>query len=382
MVEVKDRNEYLLKYGSISHWVRNFTGDTPNTYCDEYRWFENWLRDGDSEFKDFTPDMLVAFQKKHRDYQLVDLILEHLHSVKAGVTTNTINRRDAALKSFFRYNRASLPEDVYNVKGGKPSTPGVLSLRELQEIVLASSPLYRAVFSCLYAGFMGWGEVGHWSRTGYQGLMEQLDSGESVVVAKQDGRKQYAGIPFYNLIGGDALELLKIYLRDYRKPGDVYVFKTKADTNISYETVRMYWGRKLKQLGFIEQPLDAGGGTRYGKGLHEVRDLARTQWTRSPANKDIAEFMLGHVGQLDPNQYDKIFRDVDYAKREYRKALPWLNIITEDPTKISIEQHEAEMDRLRVVEEAVKPLQELMQYDDFRRDFAELLERVKQRGQI
>ena len=78
--------------------------------------------------------------------------------------------------------------------------------------------------------------------------------------------------------------------------------------------------------------------------IHEIRDLFRTEFHRaqtySGADADCAEFFLEHI--IDPLKYDKIMRDKKYAMEQYRKALPWLNILSEDPRKIDRTDYEAQ----------------------------------------
>ncbi|MBD3171132.1 hypothetical protein GF326_01540, partial [Candidatus Bathyarchaeota archaeon] len=274
MVTVDPINEYLLEYSSINRWLRNFSGDTPRTYLNDFRYWFEWVRGQEGEFKDYTPDDLIVYQKEHRGYNIVDLVIDYLNEVKQGLTTNTVTRRDSVVKSFFKHNRAALPEDTYRIQGDVASTPGTLGREELKQVILASNPLYRAVFSCMYAGIMGWGELEYWSNNGYESLVEQLENRDRFIVAWQSGRKQYAGIPFYNLLGGDAVDLLRIYLENHREPGAGPIFKTQRGTPLIYDTVRYYWIRKLDKLGFIDREKGVDPGIRYGKNLHEIRDLA------------------------------------------------------------------------------------------------------------
>ncbi len=371
------RNRHLRKLSCVQRWIRNFTEETQVSYLDDFRYFIEWLEDGGSEFSGMGPSELVRYQREHRDYAIVDLVIDYLHSVKEELTTGTLRRRDSVIKSFFKYNRAPLPDDVYKVQGEVPKTQGDLNRKELKQVLLACNPLYRAVFSCMFAGFMGWGEVDHWNRSGYMSLLDQLEKGKRVIVAEQDGRKQYAGIPFYNLIGGDALRLLEEYLVNHRKQGDDYIFKTKQNTPITYDVTRQYWIRRLDRLGFIDLSKGEGNsGIRYGKNLHELRDLARTEWSRSQAKPIVAEFMLGHRAQLDSNEYNKIIRDTGWSKREYRKALPWLNILSENPDQVPLDQHEAEVEELRKFREKYRPWDTVMEDPAMRRA---LLDLVKER---
>ncbi|MGD0804039.1 MAG: hypothetical protein ABSA11_08215 [Candidatus Bathyarchaeia archaeon] len=93
---------------------------------------------------------------------------------------------------------------------------------------------------------------------------------------------------------------------------------------------------------------------RYGKNPHELRDTFRTRWHKSGADSLAAEFFMGHV--VDPLGYNKAMEDIDYTRREYRKAERWLNVLSEDPSKVDagevedlqakireLEAHDAEM---------------------------------------
>ena len=70
-------------------------------------------------------------------------------------------------------------------------------------------------------------------------------------------------------------------------------------------------------------------GNRYGKSLHELRDVFRTQWTKAPDRPapEVGEFLMGH-GSGDPNEYDKFYKDVEWVQDEYLKALPMLQIVS------------------------------------------------------
>lgn len=50
---------------------------------------------------------------------------------------------------------------------------------------------------------------------------------------------------------------------------------------------------------------------------------------------DVAKFMMGHGRQIDPNKYDKIVRDIQYTTSEFRKAMPFLNVLSESPMEMS-----------------------------------------------
>ena len=50
-----------------------------------------------------------------------------------------------------------------------------------------------------------------------------------------------------------------------------------------------------------------------------------------------AEFFLGH--DIDANHYNKIMQlHPEYAEEQYIKAMPFLNIVSEDPRKVALEK--------------------------------------------
>ena len=73
---------------------------------------------------------------------------------------------------------------------------------------------------------------------------------------------------------------------------------------------------------------------RYGKNLHELRDLFRTRWEKSGARGAAAEFFMGHV--VDPLDYNKAYRDEAFARAQYLEAEPWLNVVSEEPSKVDV----------------------------------------------
>jgi len=53
---------------------------------------------------------------------------------------------------------------------------------------------------------------------------------------------------------------------------------------------------------------------------------------------------MGHV--IDPNEYNKAFMDENYARMEYRRAEKWLNILSEDPEHVRVDEIEGRVDEL------------------------------------
>ena len=102
------------------------------------------------------------------------------------------------------------------------------------------------------------------------------------------------------------------------------IFYTQFKTPIKKTTLQHYWTDRLEKLGLIKRR--KGRGHRYGKNLHELRDVFRSQWEKSPAKGSVAEYFMGH--KVDPLEYNKAHKDDKWVKQEYRKALPFLSVMS------------------------------------------------------
>lgn len=59
--------------------------------------------------------------------------------------------------------------------------------------------------------------------------------------------------------------------------------------------------------------------------------------------------MMGHV--VDPNEYNKAMRDQEYTLQEYLQAEPWLNIMSQDPTRVpAVEIDKIKLETQRTME--------------------------------
>jgi len=181
-------------------------------------------------------------------------------------------------------------------------------------------------------GGMGLNELVWWSDHGLDGLRGQLRRDVHPVRVDLPGRKRGRNRrPFYTFIGRDAVDALRVWM-SMRPRGAGSIFTNQFGERVSKRSLHAYWTRHLHRLGIITRPENASARTRYGKNPHELRDLFRTRWQKSRADPDAAEFFMGHV--IDPNGYNKAFRDQAYAEEQYLLAEPWLNIVTEDPEKV------------------------------------------------
>jgi hypothetical protein len=138
--------------------------------------------------------------------------------------------------------------------------------------------------------------------------------------------------PFNSWLGHDALEAWKRYfeqVRGYPKEGEmaalVWNHKQKQLHPIAMRLGHLY---NLRKLGYIK-----GKGkltSRYGLGMHELRDLARSLLEKAKEvnfNTLSAEYWMGHT--VDRMFYNKVWTlDPEYNLAQYRIAEKYLNVLS------------------------------------------------------
>ncbi len=313
---------------------------------------------GGGEFAGFMPDDLVDWQRKHQgEYELLDLVQRYIMG-KEG-TYQYKARCYGAVRSFFLHNRCELPRDrAFSVKGTKAAVAGRLSVDEFKRVLAACNPLYRAVFLCMLQGGMGVGERLFFDEFGLKEIRRQMDRGDMPVRVELPGRKKLKNVkPYYTFLGGDAVDALKVWFLERPSEAGSRVFVTQFGWPLSYSAMQMYWEKKLSDLGLITRLHNNDSGNRYGKNLHEIRDLFKTRWRVSGVDIELGDYFMGH--DIDSLGYDKSPRDYpDYYRERYRDAMSWLNVLSEEPDKVprlELDKVKRETEiRLRVLEEYVK----------------------------
>ncbi|MBA7713621.1 hypothetical protein ES703_122627 [subsurface metagenome] len=256
----------------------------------------------------------------------------------------------SSVKCYFEAEHAKLPISSNIKRCVAQTVPPVdqrLILEDIKQVVNGSNEMYRAIFLCTLAGGMGSKEILKWSTQGIETLEEALENsvridGEELVKIKFTERKGSTR-PYWTLIGGDALQALKVYLNFRERKREVYekrtgktypstVFVTIMNTpmqdinEIQNKMIRMYFNRQLHRLGIIEK------GER-GKSIHQTRDRFRSQWGKvhgkNSVGGDAGEFLMGHI--IDPNRYNEFYKDPqgeNIVFKAYVKVLPMLNIMS------------------------------------------------------
>jgi len=339
-------DEYIERLGSacVEHWRGRLADSTWYVMKYLFREYIEWLGEHGGVFSGFGPDELVEWQRGHPySYELLDLVQEWAQV--RGRRVGYLEKRYGCVKSFFRHNRVALPEDPgFRLRGSKPPVSGSLTVPEFRRVLASCNRMYRAVFLCMFMGGLGAGELVYWSNHGLGELLEQLDR-ERYIRVDLPGRKRRRNVtPYYTFLGRDAIDALRRYM-EVRREGNA-IFLTQFGTPLCYKTMFTYWNDHQKRLGLIPAE-NTDRGRRYGKNIHEIRDLFRTRWRRSGVDTDYAEYFMGHTEAFDQDGYDKIYRDEAHTKRMYMRAEPWLNIVSDEPDKISTEDHELELRRQR-----------------------------------
>ena len=353
----------------VAKWKSRVTADTWGVYKYIFREFVGFVEERGGVFAGMGPCGWVEWQgENYRDYDFVDLV--QLWVGEKSGRHGYLVKCYGTISSFFRHNRVYLPPDPdFKVRGDRPSVVGSFPVEEYRRLLLSFNPLYRAVGLCLSMGLMGVGELVYWSDHGWDSLCDQLDSRDRFIRVDLPGRKRYRFIkPYFTLLGRDAVDAVRVYVDTVRPDEGDSVFLTQHNTALRYKTLSTYWMDHLKRLGLVEP--SHSKRRRTGKNPHELRDMGRTRFQFSDADPLVAEFIMGHI--VDTNQYNKAMQNEDYVRLEYRKAEPWLNVLSEDPERISVSEH------LRKVEEYDDLKQRIEELEEIKR-FYEIDRRIEER---
>jgi len=315
---------------TVENWLSRVSPVTQRDYRYTFARFMKWKEENGGKFANMTPDEMITYQKACDNgncYELLDVAQKYILSLK-DLTYKSKRLYYVTILSFFLHNRAELPKDKsFIIRGDKPKTPSVLRPHHIQKAVLNATPVYASMITCMLAGSMGISEILEWSNNGWENLRDQLNEEADVIRIDLPGRKKFRNeTPYFTLIGGDALRHLKFYLNGAVTGDRPAIFLNRYGGPITHFALRKYWIQLLFRVEIITKKVGGKRGTRYGCGLHELRDNFRTLWSQSGANSDIGEFLMGHA--IDPYEYNQCFRDYAFVVQEYRKAIPFLNVVS------------------------------------------------------
>lgn len=303
----------------------------------------------------------VRFQKEASGddrYRIVDLLIEHVR--EKGGTHRSMNFRYNAVRSFFLYARAELPRVKVNFRPDRDETVGRLSVEVLRRFLRAGNLRSQAIYLTLFQGLMDQ----HRFTTVFNRLGRELS--EHLQTKGVDhpfrinilrGRK--GNYRAYNTwIGRDALEAWKVYFESTGFPRGEAVLLSRYGKPLSKAALRSNHEYLLRKLGYIKG-YGNSPSVRYGYGLHELRDLARSILEK--ARKDgfnplSAEYWMGHI--VDPLFYNKIWKlDPEYNLNQYRIAEKYLNILSQPSGEVKPEALQELEHRIRQLEQLVDMLE-------------------------
>lgn len=376
--------EWIKENTLIERWLENFAKSTRERYKQvAFRYF-SWLKENGNNC---NPEELINLQKVaigDARYKQLDKIQEWIRSFPGSMRVGTKKMMYSCIRSFYAYRRAELPRDkAFKIRSETAPVEGILTVESLKKVILSSNLMYQSVFMVMFQGGMGWQQFEHFNEKGWQQIKDHIlnEEDHKPILIRLPARKHggsYNRQPFYTFIGYDAQQLIRRYVKGQRgriREGEA-LFLNEKGKPLQRSDARKFFTRHAKACGLISDvtPLcphckaktrrtrqkvngkhkvlyvcecgysvscddsklnefkESFKAVRHGINLHEIRDVYRSTWEISSANPKLAEFCLGH--DIDPNSYNKFFRNQAYCTTEFKKAQSYLNILSEDPTKI------------------------------------------------
>ncbi len=332
-------------YRSVEAWLSRLGENTQIAQRSYFNQFMKWVNEYGGEYSAYTPDKLLEYQKQISSedrFELIDKLLQPYISWVKG-TFNSKRARTTNVRSFFTHNRAELPRDPnFSIRPDRQPVMGELTPKEIKHSILTSSKAYQAAFMIMFQSALDQEMFTFWNQNGYDNLMAQLRQHPETVKIELPGRKSNRNKrPYYTFIGSDAIDALRNWLEIRPANAEAIITNQRGDP-LQKHNLRQYWTRHLRLIGIIPN-IEAGKRLRTGKGLHEMRDTFRSLWSKSSASHTVGEYLMGHT--IDKLGYDKSFRDVEFYKGEYLKALPFLQLMSRGEAFGRVEK--SELERLR-----------------------------------
>ena len=344
------------------------------------RFLSEGLRD-DAVLFGLSFSELVDFQLRHmvdvkERFRILSCAQAWINGQRLALKTKRL--RLSYIRSAFLHNHADLPRDLsFKFKSDVERVEGKLTVDVLRKVLLNCNPLYRPVFLMMFQAGLDESGLVYLSNHKWREILEHLTRNDGEFMVRLPGRK--GGGPFCTVLStrSDWAKAHREYLRSTSGPIQGCLFRNERGTALTKRNIIYYFNAHAENCGAIKRVTpdcpECGGETvrvkrkhpklelrkigyackrcqnlqwacdlddkrtyiRYGVNPHEMRDQFRTRWDSSGANPSVAEFMMGHIKRVDPNEYLNWMKyERSVPLREYRKALPWLNIISCDPSKV------------------------------------------------
>jgi hypothetical protein len=319
-----------------------------------------------------TPDELVAWQTEcfdSKDRHVAKMVLRALEAhIDALDGTHGYKLRDfTAVRSFLDYHDVPLPRDRhYEIRATKSPTPGTLTLEDVRAIVseaaLRQDLCMHSMILVQFKSFSGVAELDYINRTWVTEISQQLrDNADPLRVNMLKGRKNNPRAWFTFIEATEAGASLKAYfekVRGWPKKGEP-IWLNENHEPMRPQAYQDRWRSLERHTKLIPTKVGHSRGDRYGKGPHELRDLARSlvHEAHSQEHKirgkkllfDAAcpEFWMGHG--IDRLNYNKFWKtNPDGVRDQYLIAEPYLSITSGQRQELSTVAKENEELRERL----------------------------------
>ena len=324
-------------------------------------------------------ELLVRHVQAEDAYVMVDLVERYIQRGMQGKRRKSKQRSLSDIRAFFKKNHAPLPESDFKVHGDKPPIRSALRPDVVRRMILALDPMYASVVLCKWQGLLDTKRLLWVNQNSSAEIAKQIRGGTRPVSVWLPGRKQYENDPdgdYYTYWGKDAIDGLTNYWDNMRPGGwpkagePIWVYRSdRSDIRgkpIRAQAFREKWKHQLNRMGIIDTTQPRDSSTRYGFGMHDMRDEAKTllhvKALRKGLDMDCVKLWMGDIGDIDRNKYDKFMRERDYVREQYLIAEPWLNIISNpNPDLAAVENEKTKnmQQRIEALEQIVKRFEKM-----------------------
>lgn len=370
-------------YGEVWDWLCSVSDEDLRIVRASHLYlFYLYLQDN-SEFKGLTPKELLerqAYAPVLDRNKLANKLGGFLVSRSREWRPNTLSNAMSSVREFFSYYGVPLPKVKYGLpQDCKEASEQNLDRESLLTIFRSAKLRDKAIIQICYGGGMGRKEFLFFNSS-WESVKEQLEVESRYVRVDLKPRKQNrkGGLPFFTVIGRDGNALLQDYLDERGEPrkGEP-IFLRMSRKNYSD-----FFKRLACRVDLITER-QGGLGVRYGYGIHQLRDMFRTEWQRTGADPTVAEFMMGHTKNVDPNKYLQFAKVPDYVIEEYRKAEPRLSLLSNPHPdlvrKDEVEELKEQVQQLQTQSERARKLEILLEDPEVYEAFTKTLRDLKKR---
>jgi len=343
-----------------------------------------------------TPGRLLDFQGKAQDrerFVIPEVASRWIDGMP--LTEASKNTYFSCVRSFFLRRNAPFPPYRPRWTNSVAPVEPYLPIEDLRLIANNSNKEYKAIFLLKFQTLTDNRGLIHISDTHAERIVKAISQNQGIIRLSMPPRKSNPN-PYFTMLDtgkSDAAEALRIYFKSTTNDIFTHLFWNQGGNPLTDNNLQYYFHRRAVETGVISQITPkcsrCGAKTirrrlkypdateqeddrkvcyecpkcpnimwacelgskwrrqskrhRYTARLHETRDLGSSRWGQSGADRFVREVIMGHnMTKLDPNKYEKVKYQEGLAEDEYRKALPYLNILSVDPDKISRSQVDAE----------------------------------------